>query len=68
MPIRSGLMSGALSAVTTTASVTDSSSIAKFIVRDSPRPTSMLWCVWGRKPLMLAVIVYGPPTRTFRML
>ena len=56
-PIRSGLMSGAVSAVTTMASVTASRSSGNDSCRVSPRATLTSFWVWGRKPLMVAVIV-----------
>ena len=66
--MRSGLISGISSAVTSTVSYTASSSSSKTSSRISPRATVTSSNLSGLKPAIVDVTVYGPPTRTFRML
>ena len=58
---------GGVSAVTVTASDTVFSFSVKFVARSSPSVTVTSFSASFLKPDIVTVIVYGPPTRTFRI-
>src|SRR6266545_1129387 len=64
-PVRFGLMISSGLAVTVTVSDTAASFIRTGTSAVVPRPTSTPPTEPGRKPSSVAVILYGPPTRTF---
>ena len=64
-PIRSGVMRGLTSAVTTSSSSTAASCSENSTAVESDRLTLTPVTSWVSKPSIEAVSVYGPPGRTF---